>query len=403
MFEKKFFDKYWNFDNKKFIKLLEIARKKHYQNKKEKKIWWAKLVLFKSASKKEVRQVINKLSIFINSWLDIKWALIILTKQIKNHYLKDIIEEVKENLDHWIALNDSLRSYPKIFDNLVVSLIKVWETTWKLWEILKQIDKTLLESMELTWKVKWAMIYPIILLSITFSMLIFMLTFIVPKISMTFHKAWFALPWPTQFIVNISNFLTHEYINIIISIIAIVIFIKLINSNYYWKMFFAIMFTKIPIFWNIIKQSNIIYFINSFTILLDSWVLLLESIKISSFVVPNLAYKRELIRIKNEVEIWLPISKSLWLNLEYESNIYLNKLFPEDFAYIINTGEETWTLSNSLKKLWKNYQSELKRYIWNLSNMLEPFIIVIVWVLIWWILISIMLPFFEMWKVAKNM
>ena len=163
------------------------------------------------------------------------------------------------------------------------------------------------------------------------------------------------------------------------------------------------MYTKLPIFGYIVKQSNVVYFIKAFTILLDSWVLLLDAIKTSSKVVPNLAYKKELIRIKNEVEIGLTISKSLWLNTDYETSVYLNKLFSEEFAYVVSTGEETGTLSDSLKKIGENYNFELKRYIWNLSSMLEPLIIVFVWFLVGTIVIAIMLPFFKMGDIAKKL
>jgi type IV pilus assembly protein PilC len=247
------------------------------------------------------------------------------------------------------------------------------------------------------------MIYPIILFWLTISMVTFMMIFIVPKITDSFDKAWSELPKLTQFVVNVSNFLLTSYWKLAIIMFWIIFLIKLINSTYYGKIFFATFFTKLPIFWYIVKQSNIVYFIKSFTILLDSWVLLLDSLKTASNVVPNLIYKKELIRIKNEVEVWLTISKSLWLNIEYESSVYLNKLFPEDFAYIVSTWEETWSLSWSLKKIWVNYNSELKRYIWNLSSMLEPIIIVLVWGLVGTIVIAIMLPFFEMWKIAQNL
>lgn len=150
-------------------------------------------------------------------------------------------------------------------------------------------------------------------------------------------------------------------------------------------------------------MSNIVYFIKSFTILLDAGVLLLESIKTSSKVVPNLLYKKEIIRIKNEVEVGLTISKSLGLNLDYETNVYLNKLFPEDFAYVVSTGEETGTLSASLAKIGVNYNNELKRFIGNMSSMMEPIIIVIVGALVGTIIIAIMMPFFQMGKVAKNL
>jgi len=179
--------------------------------------------------------------------------------------------------------------------------------------------------------------------------------------------------------------------------------IRIINSTYLGKIVFATLFTKLPIFGYIVKQSNVVYFIKSFTLLQNAWVLLLDSIKTASKVVPNLLYKKELIRVKNEVEVWLTISKALWLNLEYESSIYTNNLFTEEFAYVVSTWEETWSLSKSLEKIWINYNKELKMYIWNLSSMMEPIIIVIVWFLVWTIVVAIMLPFFALGEVAKKL
>lgn len=403
MFWNTFYDKYWNFYNKKFIALLENARKLEAKNRRQ---HWYKakkdLVLFNSVSKKEIWSFINKMSIFINSWIDIKSALTIAIKQITNVKLKEIIIEMKLNMDHWITMAETMQQYPKIFDSLITALVWVWEKTWQLWRILNELDTNLLENIELKWKVKWALIYPIILVTLTIWVVTFMMIFIVPKITETFTKANVELPAITQLIVSISNFFTQDWLTLIIAVVWTFVWGKLINKTNTWRMFFAHLLIKIPIFWWIIKQSNIIYFIKSFTILLDSWVLLLESIKIASDVVPNLAYKKELIRIKNEVELWLTISKSLWLNLDYEESLYLNKLFNEEFAYVVSTWEETWTISDSLKKIWSNYDKDLKRKISNLSASLEPIIIVVVWFLVGTIVIWIMMPFFEMWKVAKK-
>ena len=403
MFWTHFYDKYWNFDNAKFLKLLEQARKEQFKKGSKKGNLNIEISLFNSVSKKELWQFINKLSIFINSWIDVKWALWILAKQIKNPYLQKITNEIKININHGISINETMMNYPKVFDNLTVALIKVWEKTGQLWRILAELDQNLLENIELKWKVKGAMIYPVILFSLTLLMVVFMMVFIVPRITESFEKAWSELPWLTQIVVSVSNFFINDWWKLILIIIWTIAVIKAFWSTYTWKIVYANFFTKMPIFGYIVRQSNIVYFIKSFTILLDSWVLLLESIKTSSQVVPNLAYKKELIRVKNEVEIWLTISKSLWLNLDYEESVYLNKLFSEEFTYVVSTWEETWTLSESLKKIWHNYNWELKRYIWNMSSMMEPIIIVLVWFLVGTIVVAIMLPFFEMWKIAKQL
>ena len=405
MFIKKtFYDKYWNFENKQFLTLLEKAKKAKIS--KEKKWSWLKkkeITLFQSASKQDLWQFINKLSIFLNSWIDIKWALGILIKQTKNPYMWDIISEIRWNIDHGIGISETMSSYPKVFDNLTISLVNVWEQTGQLGLILDELDKTLLENIELKWKVKGAMIYPVILFSLTILMVVFMMVFIIPKITASFDKAWSELPKLTQIVVAVSNFLINEWYIILAGIGVLIVVLKMINSTYFGQIMFATLYTKLPIFGFIVKQSNVVYFIKSFTLLQNAWVLLLDSLKTSSKVVPNLLYKKELIRVKNEVEVGLTISKALGLNLEYESSIYTNNLFSEEFAYVVSTGEETWSLSKSLGKIWVNYNKELKRYIWNLSSMMEPIIIVIVWFLVGTIVVAIMLPFFELGKVAKKL
>lgn len=399
-----FYDKYWNFDNSKFLELLSKS-KKSIQNKKK---WWGinlntEITLFNSVSKKEVWEFMNKLSIFINSWIDIKWAFNIIVKQIKNPYLKKIWNEIRTNIDYWISISETMKQYPKVFDNLTVALINVWEKTWNLGKVLNELDKKMLESIELKWKVKWALLYPAILLTLTFWVLVFMMMVIVPKITSAFNETGTELPYLTQLVVWMSNFMIEKWYIVFWAIVWFIILLKLLKLTHFWSLLLWWVAVRMPIFWYVVKQSNIVYFINSFTLLLDSWVLLLDALKTSSWVMTNIHYRREIIRIKNEIESGLTMSKALWLNNEYETNVYLNKYFPEEFAYIVNTWEETGTMSESLKKIGSNYNNELKRYIWNLSTMLEPFIIVLVWFMVGSIVIAIMLPFFEMWKIAKKL
>ncbi len=404
IFQSKFYDKSWAFDNTKIIALLKKAQKQQLRSE----FWWAnkkakEIVLFARAGQKDVWQFINKFSIFINSGIDVKWALWILIKQSKNPLIKKIVAEMRVNIDHWVSIHETMLQHPKVFDSLTTALIEVGEKTGQLWKILQELDTNLLESIELKWKVKWAMVYPMILLGLTLCMVVFMMVFIVPRITEAFSKAGTELPWMTQFVVNVSNFFINDWLMVILGLVGFYVLIKGSKMTYVGQVFWSKIALRAPIFWFVVRQSNIIYFIKSFTILLDAWVLLLEAIKTSSKVVPNLLYKREIIRIKNEVEVWLTMSKSLWLNLDYETNVYLNKLFSEEFAYVVSTWEETGTLSGSLSKIWANYNGELKRYIGNMSAMMEPIIIVIVGILVGTIVVAIMLPFFEMGKVAKNL
>jgi len=151
-FWNKFYDRYWNFDNKKFIELLEESKKAQIKWAMKKKGWWdIEINLFQSVNKKELWQFINKFSIFVNSWIDVKWALWILVKQIKNPYLKTIWIEMRDNIDHGISINDTMNQYPKVFDPLTTALVSVWEKTGQLGKILAELDTNLLENIELKW------------------------------------------------------------------------------------------------------------------------------------------------------------------------------------------------------------------------------------------------------------
>lgn len=402
MFSNNFFDKDWNFESEKFLNLIKKSNVKLQQSKWETKKTSNSISIFSGVSKKDVRKFINKLSWFLSSWMDIKTSLSIVSKQMKNPYFSKIVMEMKNNIDFWILISDTMRQYPKVFDKLTVWLVAIWEKTWSLWDILSKMDHRMLEQIELTGKVKWALTYPIILLSLTILMVVFMMTFIIPKITETFTKTWVELPGLTQFVINISDFLVEKWYILIIWVVLFVIFIKLFQKTLIWELIFWNIAIRLPIFWYIIRRSNIVYFINSFSLLLDSWILMIDALDSAGKLLPNIHYKREIIRVKREVESWISFSKSLGLDLDSWYWVYINPLFDEEFAYIVNMWEETGTLSKSLFKLWKNYNSELKSYIWNLSTMLEPIILVFVWLLVGTIVIAIMLPFFNIWKVVKN-
>ncbi len=403
--KEKFIDKNWNFINIKFLRLLndskyalETWKKPSFLVKKE-----AKQIIIGWVKDKEVWSFINKLSNFLNSWIDIKMAFSIISKQLKNPRLRFIVNETRINLDHGLSISDTLKQYSKYFDPLIIALIEVWEKTWSLPKVLSELDKRLLETIELKSKIKWALIYPVILLIITLVMVVFMMTFIVPKIVGSFEKSWVEIPALTKFLINISNFMVNHYLFLFIILIWSVIFFIFFKKTYLWKLFFWYISLKIPVFWKISLQENIILFINSFTLLLDSWVLMLEALTITANVVPNIYFKKDIIRIKNEVETGIKLSGAMWLNSHNKETFFYNQYFPEELVYMVSVWEEAGTISKTIEKIWNTYSKELKRYITNLMAALEPFIIVFIWSIVWVVVIAIMLPFFNLAKVAKKL
>ncbi|OIP52256.1 hypothetical protein AUK10_03855 [Candidatus Gracilibacteria bacterium CG2_30_37_12] len=364
----------------------------------------AKPIILGGIAPKETWNFINKLSNFLSSGIDLKSAFSIVQKQIKNPKLKMIVNEIRLNLDHGLSISDTMKQYKKYFDPLIISLIEVGEKTGALPKVLAELEVSLLDSIELKSKIRGAMIYPIILITLALSMVTFMLTFILPKITESFTKTGVAIPGLTQFMMDLSQFIIHHYIFIILIIIGFFALLWAMRRFYFGQIILSYISFKIPIFGHIKKQENVILFINSLKLLLDSGVLMLEALETAANIVPNIQFKKDIIRIKNEVEAGVKLSNAMGLAIGKDKETHFtNNFFPEDLVHMVSVGEETGTIGKNIEKVGINYTKELKRFIANLMAALEPFIIVFVGVLVGTIIIAIMLPFFQLAKVAKNL
>gem|GEM_PF-712463 len=131
---------------------------------------------------------------------------------------------------------------------------------------------------------------------------------------------------------------------------------------------------------------------------------MLEALDTTANIVQDIHFKRDIIRIKNEVETGIKLSNAMGLAMgNNRETVFTNGFFPEDLVHMVNVGEETGTIGKNIQKVGQGYTRELKRFIANLMSALEPFIIVFVGFLVGTIIIAIMLPFFQLAKVAKNL
>lgn len=396
-----------SFDNTRFRELLEMSKKAALRKKPPSftsKKARAPIVLG-GISDKEIWQFINKLSNFLNSGIDLKTAFSIVHKQIKNPKLQRVVGDVRANLDHGLSISDTLRQHSKYFDPLIIALIEVGEKTGTLPRVIAELEGTLLENIEIKGKIKGAMVYPVILISLSIGMVIFMLTFILPKITESFAKTGVEVPALTRFMINLSDFLIQNWLILFVGAIGLGIAYVLLGRTYIGQIIFGKIALKIPVFGHISRQMNIILFINALHLLLDSGVLMLEALETAANVVPNIHYKKDIIRIKNEVETGIKMSVAMGLSSENrkETSSFKNDYFPEDLVHMVNVGEETGTLGTSIYKVGQNYQKELRRFIANIMAALEPLIIVFVGAIVGVIVLSIMLPFFNLGKVASKL
>jgi len=246
-----------------------------------------------------------------------------------------------EWLESGLKLSEVMAWYPIVWKR-DISLIKIAEKTGKLDLIFNNIAQEYKESENRKKKIKSVMIYPTIVITVTIAIFIWLLIFIVPKFVKFFGEVWVELPLITRIVIWLSNWLKTNYIIFIWMVIWFIILLKLFLSTEVWKWVKSYLTLKLPVFKEIAYRNNIIYFTSNLWLLLKAWVPLLEALDIIIEWMENKIYKRELKRIRHEVEIWVTIWKAIGIGELSDRVKYTNTLIPIDVAYAIDIWEKTW-------------------------------------------------------------
>lgn len=360
-----------------------ILVKEKENNKKNEK----KNPFFLGVSLKEKTLFCRHLGVMMSSGLSISRALTVLAEQEKNFGFKKAIMDICNQVKKGTSLADSIAIYPKIFDQVFVSMVRVGEVGGSLEEILKILSDQLEKDYKLISKIRGAMIYPAIIIVVMVVIGFLMMAFVVPKITAIFDDFDADLPFLTQVILTLSNFISQ---NIILSsslIIGVSFFIFSFYKTTVGKSFFHKMFLVLPVLGPIIRKVNSARFARILSSLLNSGVSLIESLKITADTLGNFHFKKMLNRASEEVQKGLNLSEVL--------SASKNNYFPYMVLQMLEVGEETGKTSDVLKKLAEFYEEEVEQTTKNLSSIIEPVLMVIIGVAVGIFAIAIIQPIYS--------
>jgi len=345
-------------------------------------------------STKEKLNFLESFSSLLNSGIPISNALKIIEYQTKSKKTKILIAQIAKNINSWISLEESFIQFPKIFNNFDVSLIKMWEVTWKLWDVIETINLKEEKSRELKSKVIGALIYPIVIMSLATAMIWIFMIYVIPKITDMYKDAKVNLPDLTQTVISISNFLQEKYFLIIIWIIIFVFLIKVLKTHKKTKIYWDKYILNIPIFGGLIRKKILALFTSSMGTLLSQWVMINDALKITAGALENDYYEKEILEITRNVSSWKALSEEMWINLisTWKESPY----FPIELSSVVKIWEQTGKMPILLAKISIKFNKEIDNIVKNLSTAIEPIVIMAVWWIVWTIIMAVMLPFFNM-------
>ena len=363
-------------------------------NRKKSWFFWQIGELFYSFQKirtKEKIQLYRLLSTMLNAWLTLVKAVWVLEKQQKKGTYKKILMRFSENLTSWKRLSDCLADFPNDFGEAEVWMVKSGEKTWQLTDVLMELAIQTERLDSINWKIKSAMIYPTFIVLVVVSVVYVIMTMVVPKLVEVFWDKE-TLPNSTKNLISVSEFLSNNWIFILIFLIVLYVFFFFWRRTPTWAYIFDEYVFKIPIFWPMMKKIILSKFSRIFSWLISSWVSVLESLRITAEAVWNEVYKQRILLINEDVSKGIKI----WESLDWD------KLFPDMMVQMIQVWEETAKLEETVLKVSDYYDEEVDNTIANINKLLEPIIIISLAIVVGFIAMAILEPIMNLADTVSN-
>ena len=342
---------------------------------------------FQSVPLKDKMVFARNLSIMVASGLTVSRAVNNLALQTENKFFRKILLDIYDEIQGGKSLSEGLAKYPDIFGELFINMVKVGETAGNLDEVLKIVAVQLEKENDLKSKVKGAMIYPAVILTVMFVIGIIMLTFVLPKLLSVFSDMDAQLPVMTQMIVNLSDLLRNNAVTMIILFISLAVFLQYFLRQPLGKKTISWISIKTPIFSPLVKQVNCARFARIYSSLLKSGVGSVDALNIISHTLTNYYYQQALLGSVADIQKGVSLSKILADN---------QNIFPILVSQIVQVGEETGKTETVLLQLAEFYEAEVDQITKNLSAVIEPVLMVVIGSAVGFFAVAMLQPMYSM-------
>jgi len=328
----------------------------------------------------------RQFSTMINSGLPLVQALTILAEQTDNKALAEVTKKVVFDVESGNTVADALSKHPRAFTNLYVNMVAAGEAGGILDTILMRLATFLEKNDALVRKVKGAMIYPTVIMSVAGIAVVVLLIFVIPVFAGMFASGGMALPLPTRIVIGASGFLKAYWW--VIGAIGI-------SGGYLGKKYYATsdgklvidrLMLRVPVLGDVLRKSAVSRFTRTLGTLISSGVSILEGLEITAKTAGNRVIQDAIMQSRQSIAggdtIAQPLQKS--------------KVFPPMVISMIAVGEQTGGLDEMLSKIADFYDEEVDAAVGNLLSLLEPIMIVFLGVVVGGMVVAMYLPIFDM-------
>ena len=344
------------------------------------------LDLFRRVKSQEVTLMTRQLATLLGAGIPLVQALESLMAQTRNSMLKKVIAQIKGAVNEGNSLTNALGEHPRIFSSVFINMVRAGEASGTLDIVLERLADFSEKRDELQGRFRAALVYPIFMAVIGTAILFVLITYIVPNITQVFADMNRVLPLPTLFLIALSEVLKIYWWVLLIFIGAIVAGLRFVIGKPSGKRAWDYVKLKVFILGPVHQKVVLARFSSTLGSLLESGVGLLMSMQIVQALVDNVhisnVIDEAMEQIRKGQSMTVALSASEW--------------FPPMFIQMIAVGEQSGNLEAMLKKVSKAYEREVETAILGMTALIEPLMIVAMGLAVGFIVLSILLPIFEM-------
>ncbi len=335
----------------------------------------------------ELVMVTRNIGSMLTAGLTLSRSLSVIERQSTNPRLKGVMKKIIEKINQGDPFYESLKQFPKTFNNLYVAMVRAGEESGNLAESFKTLAIQMEKAANLKKKIKGAMIYPAIVSIVMMVIGILMMIYVMPEITSTFKGMDKELPASTTFLINTSDFMVDNTLLVIGGFASL-----LIGIAYFFKTKIGItvsswVVVRLPVIGTMAKEANSAQTARTLSSLLNSGVDVIQSLSITREVIQNVYYKKILKEAAERVEKGTALS---------ETFIERKDLYPILVGEMILVGEETGQIAGMLGELAIFYEDEVERKTKDLSTIIEPLMMVVIGGAVGFFALALISPIYSM-------
>ncbi len=313
-------------------------------------------------------------------------ALGVLVDQAEKKPIKALLADIREQIRGGKALSAVLETYDKDFSPIYVHMVRAGEASGALDQILFRLAEFLEKQLALKNKVTNAILYPVLMLIVGVSVLFFLVTFVVPKITAVFISMKQALPWPTVVLMSASGFFADYWMVLLTLVVGSLYVIRRFIRTATGRMVADRMILRLPLIGDVARMVSISRLTSTLATMLSSGVQLLDALDVSKRVMNNRVLEETVEMARQNIREGETIADPLKRSGE----------FPALVTHMIAVGERSGEMEEMLRRVSQIYDGEVERVITRLTSLMEPIMILVMGVIVFFIVVAILLPIFEM-------